>query len=73
MTHRADAGLGAVFGAVHGLVAGAIALLTAARTNSSRSATPMRSLARFRVRRLISRITFGTVLGFLYAVPRALS
>lgn len=73
MTHRADAGLGAIFGAVHGIVAGAIALLTAARMNSSRSATPMRSLAWFRARRLISRITFGTVLGFLYAVPRALS
>ena len=72
MTHRADAGLGAIIGAAHGVLAGSIALLAAARSRSTRAATPLRALAWFRLRRLISHVTFGSLLGFLYAVPRAL-
>jgi hypothetical protein len=69
--HRADAEFGALLGAAHGIAAGAIALIAAARRSSDATATPMRALAWFRVRRLVSRVTFGTVLGFLYAVPGA--
>jgi hypothetical protein len=71
MTHRADAGFGAILGAVHGVLAGGVALLSASRALNDRTATPMPVLAWFRARRLISRIMFGTVLGFLYAVPGA--
>lgn len=73
MTNRADAGFGAIVGAAHGVIAGAIALIAAARAASSRSATPLRVLAWFRARRFISRVTFGALLGFLYAVPGAVS
>ncbi|MGH7501537.1 MAG: hypothetical protein ACREL7_07220 [Longimicrobiales bacterium] len=69
VAHRADAPFGAILGAAHGLVAGAFALLSAAHRADDVAATPIRALAWFRIRRLISHTTFGAVLGFLYAVP----
>ena len=72
-SHRADIAAGVIVGAAHGVLAGAIALIAAARQPADARATPLAALAWFRARRLLSRMTFGAVLGFLYAVPGSVS
>lgn len=68
--HRADLTAGVLLGALHGLLAGVIILIAfVRRRRMDRRDTSVRPLAVFRVRRLVTRVLYGALLGFLYVVP----
>jgi hypothetical protein len=66
---RADIEAGAVVGAAHGLLAGLLVLLSTIRRRTASGAKPLRPLLGYRARRLITRVLYGALLGFLYVVP----
>jgi hypothetical protein len=68
--HRADLAAGLLLGTIHGTVAGLIVLVAfLRRRRRDNREMPVRPLAVFRARRLITRVLYGAVLGFLYVVP----
>jgi hypothetical protein len=69
---RADVTAGLILGAIHGVMAGLIVLVAfLRRRRKDNRLTPLRPLAAFRVRRLVTRVLYGALLGFLYVVPPA--
>lgn len=67
---RADLAAGLLLGTIHGLIAGLIILIAfVRRRRKDRRDTPVRPLAVFRVRRLVTRVLYGALMGFLYVVP----
>jgi hypothetical protein len=70
--HRADLAAGLALGTLHGILAGLFVLVAfLRRRRKDNRATPVRPLAVFRVRRLVTRVLYGALLGFLYVVPPA--
>jgi len=68
--HRADLESGLLLGTVHGVLAGIVVLIAfLRRRRMDNRDTPVRPLAVFRVRRLVTRVLYGALLGFLYVVP----
>lgn len=68
--HRADLAAGLFLGTIHGVLAGLVVLMAfLRRRRQDNHELPVRPLAVFRVRRLITRVVYGAVLGFLYVVP----
>lgn len=66
---RADLEAGAVAGAVHGALAALLFLIGWARMRRNREAPAFKPVALYRARRLLARVVYGAVLGFLYVVP----
>jgi hypothetical protein len=56
---------GGLLGALHGTIAALFALVRARRARTP----PAHALASVQGRRIITRVVFGAVLGFLYVVP----
>lgn len=68
--NRADLMAGLALGTLHGAIAGAVAMVTFLRRRRiDRRLAPVRVLAAFRARRMITRVLYGGLLGFLYVVP----
>lgn len=68
--HRADLTAGLMLGTLHGLIAGLFVLVAfLRRRRKDNRDTSVRPLAVFRVRRLVTRVLYGALLGFLYVVP----
>jgi hypothetical protein len=66
---RADFEAGAAVGAAHGVLAGLLVLLSTIRRTSKPAGTALRPMLGYRARRLITRVLYGALLGFLYVVP----
>jgi hypothetical protein len=66
---RADFEAGAAVGAAHGVFAGLLVLLSTIRRTTGPAAKALRPMLGYRARRLITRVLYGALLGFLYVVP----
>jgi len=68
---RADLEAGAALGALHGALAGLLVIVAAFRRRARTQPKSLRPVIGYRTRRLVTRILFGALLGFLYVVPGA--
>ena len=68
---RADLEAGAAIGAVHGVIAGLAVVLAGFRRRTASRGKSLKPMLGYRARRLITRVLFGALLGFLYVVPGA--